>query len=201
MTEITREAVERLAGDLLAFHGHARGGEASAVILALRDALDYSESEAVGYGNAVEDLQAKLDKAEEEKKEHEHSFDLHWKASMRAIKRWQEATPGNDLVWPDAADLQVWLLDKLARAERERDEALEAFKNFHRMLCERFDCAHDERDWQRDQVSLMEHIAREREEALEALSKLANFPHRGAITAAEMRLVARAILAKHPLKD
>jgi hypothetical protein len=35
-----------------------------------------------------------------------------------------------------------------------------AFKNFHRMLCERFDYCHDEKDWWRDQVSLMEHIAK-----------------------------------------
>lgn len=32
------------------------------------------------------------------------------------------------------------------------------FKNFHRMLCERFGYGHDEKDWQRDQVSLIEHI-------------------------------------------
>lgn len=34
------------------------------------------------------------------------------------------------------------------------------FKNFHRALCERFDYCHDERDWKRDQVSLIEHIAK-----------------------------------------
>ena len=39
------------------------------------------------------------------------------------------------------------------------------FKNFHRMLCERFDYAHDERDWKRDQVSLMEWIAKRVEAA------------------------------------
>jgi hypothetical protein len=34
------------------------------------------------------------------------------------------------------------------------------FKNFHRQLCERFDYCHDEVDWKRDQVSLIEHIAK-----------------------------------------
>lgn len=34
-----------------------------------------------------------------------------------------------------------------------------AFKNFHRLLCERFDYTHDEVDWRRDQVSLIEWIA------------------------------------------
>ncbi|MGN6282132.1 hypothetical protein [Frateuria sp.] len=33
------------------------------------------------------------------------------------------------------------------------------FKNFHRLLCERFGYAHDEADWKRDQVSLIEWIA------------------------------------------
>lgn len=32
------------------------------------------------------------------------------------------------------------------------------FKSFHRSLCERFGYTHDEKDWKRDQVSLIEHI-------------------------------------------
>lgn len=43
-------------------------------------------------------------------------------------------------------------------AELEREKA--SFKNFHRALCERFDYAHDEVDWQRDQISLIEWIAK-----------------------------------------
>jgi hypothetical protein len=34
------------------------------------------------------------------------------------------------------------------------------FKNFHHALCERFDYVHDEKDWKRDQVSLIEWIAK-----------------------------------------
>lgn len=34
------------------------------------------------------------------------------------------------------------------------------FKNFHRLLCERFGYAHDDKDWKRDQLSLIEWIAR-----------------------------------------
>jgi hypothetical protein len=41
-------------------------------------------------------------------------------------------------------------------ADRSDDEQ---FKAFHKMLCERFDYGHDDKDWKRDQVSLMEHIA------------------------------------------
>lgn len=33
------------------------------------------------------------------------------------------------------------------------------FKNFHRLLCERFNYTHDEKDWKRDQLSLIEWIA------------------------------------------
>lgn len=43
----------------------------------------------------------------------QRTFDLRWKADMRAIKMWQAAHPGNDLVWPDHADLVVWLLEQL----------------------------------------------------------------------------------------
>ncbi len=41
------------------------------------------------------------------------SFDLRWDADMRAIKRWQAAHPGNDLTWPDHADMVVWLLEQI----------------------------------------------------------------------------------------
>ncbi len=37
------------------------------------------------------------------------------------------------------------------------------FKNFHRALCERFNYPHDEEFWWRDQVSLIEHIAKDRD--------------------------------------
>lgn len=46
----------------------------------------------------------------------------------------------------------------LAYAERLRQDNHE-FKNFHRLLCERFGYTHDSTDWRRDQLSLIEHIA------------------------------------------
>jgi hypothetical protein len=46
------------------------------------------------------------------------TFNLRWKADMRAIRRWQKAHPGNDLVWPDHADLVVWLLGENDRQRR-----------------------------------------------------------------------------------
>jgi hypothetical protein len=68
-------------------------------------------------------------------KELQQSFDLRWKADMRAIKRWQEANPGKELVWPDHADLCVWLLDQLTaqageieRLKEARDECVTAIQ-------------------------------------------------------------------------
>ena len=58
----------------------------------------------------VTELEAYLEDREREIAEHEASFDLRWKASLRAIKRWQAAT-GKELTWPDHTDLCVWLLD------------------------------------------------------------------------------------------
>lgn len=39
-------------------------------------------------------------------------FELRWKADMRAIKQWQVAHPERGNVWPDHADMVVWLLEK-----------------------------------------------------------------------------------------
>jgi hypothetical protein len=48
--------------------------------------------------------------AAEKVEELEHLFEMQWAADQRAIKRWQAAHPGNDLVWPDRADMVVWLM-------------------------------------------------------------------------------------------
>lgn len=46
-------------------------------------------------------------------------FDMKWEADRRATKRWQEAHPGNDNVWPDRADMVVWLMDQHEAALRQ----------------------------------------------------------------------------------
>ena len=43
---------------------------------------------------------------------------------------------------------------------RQQGEADHEFKNFHRLLCERFGYSHDDIDWKRDQISLIEWIAK-----------------------------------------
>lgn len=54
-----------------------------------------------------------IDEQRYELGENEHLFELHWVSSRRAIKKWQAARPGNDLVWPDRTDLLVWLIEEL----------------------------------------------------------------------------------------
>ena len=71
-------------------------------------------------GRAFEALRA----AERERREHEGSFNIRWKADMRAIKRWQEANGQPDM-WPDHADLCVWLMGQLEE-ERAYTASLEA---------------------------------------------------------------------------
>ncbi len=62
------------------------------------------------------------------------------------------------------------------KAEQEQDATAAEFKNFHRMLCKRFDChVHDEIDWKRDQVSLMEAIAKRITDLEQGRDALRNF--------------------------
>lgn len=51
------------------------------------------------------------------------------------------------------------LLDTVTGMRSDNDQLKATFKNFHRSICERFGYYHDDIDWQRDQVSLEEHIA------------------------------------------
>lgn len=50
------------------------------------------------------------------------TFALRWEADRRAIRQWQEAT-GRKLVWPDHADLCVWLLEQLDKTKAFWDTA------------------------------------------------------------------------------
>lgn len=114
------------------------------------------------------------------------------------------------------------LRGKLAAQADVRDDT-HRFKNFHRQLCERFGYMHDEIDWRRDQVSLIEWIAkkadaRERltDERIIALAKqvtgwathgqipqepFGHFyagPHHQASVDNVLRIVRASLLAAHP---
>lgn len=54
----------------------------------------------------------------EDRDEMQQLFDLQWEADMRAVKRWREAHPGNDLVLPDRANMVVWLMEQYDKASR-----------------------------------------------------------------------------------
>jgi hypothetical protein len=60
-------------------------------------------------GNLLDDVDVLLTDAQEVGA----SFVLRWKADMRAIQRWREAHPDNELFGPDHADLCVWLMEQL----------------------------------------------------------------------------------------
>lgn len=72
------------------------------------------------------DRAEQMKKTEAELAELQGVFDLIWKADMRAIEMWQEANPGNDLVWPDGAKLTLWLMGQLDKAEAEVAQLREA---------------------------------------------------------------------------
>lgn len=71
-----------------------------------------------------------LVEALKERNEMQLLFDMRWAASMRAIKGWQEAHPGNDLVWPDSAELDVWALEQADAAVTLLTDAAVALKPF-----------------------------------------------------------------------
>lgn len=101
--------------------------------------------------------------------------------ALRTIREWHTRAQE----WKDVFDL-LESLDGGQAIHQELDSAKDAamrvirgmrddaaaFKNFHRSLCERFNYLHDEKDWRRDQVSLIEHIAKRIEVAESALTAI-----------------------------
>ncbi|HLN24747.1 MAG TPA: hypothetical protein VK558_12275 [Patescibacteria group bacterium] len=73
--------------------------------------------------DVIDELARRLAEAEAIAAQRQETFNRMWDADMRGIKRWQEAHPGNDLVWPDRSKLTEWLLDRATQAEAERDAA------------------------------------------------------------------------------
>ena len=65
------------------------------------------------------------------------------------------------------------------------------FKNFHRLLCERFDYCHDPVDWTRDQISLIEHIAANAMPAHKQ-EPVAYAEYQGCLSGVHVRMLANA---------
>lgn len=81
----------------------------------LADKLEKMHWEAGAFPISCEELEVCI-KALRTVGELQQVFDMQWEAAQRAIKRWQAAHPGNDMVWPDGADLLVWLMERLEDA-------------------------------------------------------------------------------------
>ena len=74
----------------------------------------------------------------------EHSLALQCKAGQRAIRMWQAET-GKDLVWPDKADLCVWLMQKNEQLQATNQQLLEALELNDAMLRKGiFNCTDEE---------------------------------------------------------
>jgi chromosome segregation ATPase len=63
------------------------------------------------------------------------TLNMRYDADQRAIRRWQAAHPGNELTWPDHADMVVWMLERC-------DTLADALQN----LCDRFTGKEKSRD-------------------------------------------------------
>lgn len=61
--------------------------------------------------------------------EHERFIGLIHKSNMRAIKRWQDAHPGNDDTWPDRTDMVAWLMEQLTAVKASRDHLNQLINN------------------------------------------------------------------------
>lgn len=80
------------------------------------------------YNPIVTEYDKEIKKIRAEITEHEQSFNLRWKADMRAIERWQAEAPGRELTWPDHADLCVWLLGQLTSLQSAYERAIAVMK-------------------------------------------------------------------------
>lgn len=74
----------------------------------LREGGELDERQSLALLDVIAAQRQQISNADEELAELQRTFDLRRAADQRAIALWQEAT-GRDLVWPDHADLVVWL--------------------------------------------------------------------------------------------
>jgi hypothetical protein len=84
-----------------------------------------------------------------------------------AAKTSDDGSVQQDVLALKVPELVASLRSALAAAQEE----IGTFKAFHKNLCERFGCVHDETDWRRDLCSLEEHIALQIKKAEAALAE------------------------------
>jgi hypothetical protein len=96
----------------------------------------------------------------------------------------------------DALGEVTKLVNELCEEKTLRQDAEHGFKNFHRSLCERFDYTHDEVDWRRDQVSLIEWIAKQLADALAERDYIRSVAGESRVTLVDQLVAAEAELAQ-----
>lgn len=83
------------------------------------DALyEASKVDQIPVGSEIRQLISEIRHHRRNPTELQQTFNFRYDADMRAIKMWQAAHPGNDLTWPDRADLVLWLLEQIETTER-----------------------------------------------------------------------------------
>ena len=112
---------------LLIMLGHAneRAERAEAELADLKAKYAELDELAKNTVQCLREADKDADLNESELAEMKQSFDLRWKADMRAIDHWRREHPDDDLTWPDHADLCVWLMGELA-----------ALRELHKVTCE-----------------------------------------------------------------
>lgn len=102
--EVSEEDIERATVAILE--------RAVARFMVAKKAGTYPGSE-TALGFAVTECAIEIARSRVEIESLQHTFVVRWQADMRAIGRWRKAHPGNDLRWPDHADMVVWLLEQI----------------------------------------------------------------------------------------
>lgn len=84
----------------------------------LQEAQDTIENVTNGVGTIIGERVMKTIKAAiDDVTDLNAGFTIRWDADMRAIKRWHESG-GDELTWPDHADLCVWLMERVDSMEK-----------------------------------------------------------------------------------
>lgn len=84
----------------------------------LQEAQDTIENVTNGVGTIIgERVMETIKAAIDDVTDLNAGFMLRWDADMRAIKRWHEGG-GDELTWPDHADLCIWLMERVDSMEK-----------------------------------------------------------------------------------
>jgi hypothetical protein len=96
--------------------GCAEADSPTYILTDIQKQLGKNHSELIHYVSQCQMListqQSEIKRLGLELGEMEMTFDLRYAADMRAINRWENEHPGTSRMWPDHADLVIWLMEK-----------------------------------------------------------------------------------------